>query len=43
MRIVLLMYFVQGVNVYDIIKAQYLVGTKAAIKAIEARFQVKND
>lgn len=33
----------EGVNVYDIIKAQYLVGTKAAIKAIEARFQVKND
>ena len=31
----------EGVNVYDLLKAKYLVGTKAAISAIESRFQVK--
>lgn len=29
----------EGVNVYDLLKAKFLVGTKAAIEAIEARFQ----
>jgi len=30
---------VQGINVYDILKRQHLVLTKAAVEALEARYK----